>query len=98
MFIRPLSSNAASKPNMPTGFVDAEEYEIIIAVPHGIGLNPPEVAAGPLAGDVIQALIGFAPTAQFQPLYFKGFGDHSINVGYAEFPLRFTTQLTYSKT
>ena len=97
IFVRPLSSEAVSPPSVPTQFRDDQQYEIVVAVPCGEHDVPPELWAGPLAGAAIEALVGFAPTAQFQAMEFKGFGDHSISVGYAEFPLRFSTRLAYSK-
>jgi hypothetical protein len=97
IFVRPLSSEATGLPNIPTAFKDDQLYEIVVAVPCGEHDEAPELWAGPIAGSAIEALAGFAPTAQFQAMEFKGFSDHSINVGYAEFPLRFSTRLAYSK-
>lgn len=97
VFIRPASSNASSHPNVPSGFADEQDYEIVVAVPHGISNAPPETQAGPIAGAVIESLLGFIPTPQFQPLYYKGFGEASYLAGYAEFPLRFSVKMTHKK-
>ncbi len=97
VFVRPVNSDALSAQNVPTAFIETEDYEIVVAVPHGAGNIAPEFLAGPIAGAVIDALIGFQPAPQYQPLYFKGFGEASYLVGYAEFPLKFTFRFSHSQ-
>lgn len=74
--------------------VEEQEWQIVVVVrnvrdPNDV--NTTATIAGPFLLQIVQALIGWRPSADHRAMTYAGRGEPYYEPGYGEFPLFFTT-------